>query len=113
MESPDLGRPVEVDVGVERLLGIGASGRGVAPDDLARVDAQHVAGPEEGDVLLGRGRAALATDRASRGVMALLEADLDTPRALRALEAAAREDPDTRTRASLRAIARVLGVSAA
>ena len=63
--------------------------------------------------LLGRGRAALATDRASRGVMALLEADLDTPRALRALEAAAREDPDTRTRASLRAIARVLGVSAA
>ena len=59
---------------------------------------------------LGRGRAALGTDRASRGVMTRLETDLDTPRALRALEAAARRDPDAKTRASLLAIARALGV---
>ena len=59
---------------------------------------------------LGRGSATLGTDRASRGLMSLLDADLDTPGALRALEAAARRDPDARTRASLLAIARVLGV---
>ncbi len=59
---------------------------------------------------LGRGRGALVPDRASRGVLALLEADLDTPRALRVLESAARSDPDMKTRASLLAIARVLGV---
>lgn len=59
---------------------------------------------------LGRGRAALGADRASRGVMRLLETDLDTPRAIRALESGARSDPDAKTRASLRAIARALGI---
>ena len=59
---------------------------------------------------LGRGRAALGADRASRGVMRLLETDLDTPRAIRALESGARAGPDTTTRASLRAIARALGI---
>ena len=59
---------------------------------------------------LGRGRAALGRDRASRTVMALLEDDLDTPRAMRALEKAARADPDMKTRASLRAIAGALGI---
>lgn len=60
--------------------------------------------------LLGRGRGVLAADRASRGVLGLIESDLDTPRAVRLLEAAARRDPDAKTRASLRALARVLGV---
>jgi cysteinyl-tRNA synthetase len=59
---------------------------------------------------LGRGRASLGTDAATRRVMSHLDADLDTPRAVRALEAAARSDPDAKTRASLRAIARALGV---
>ena len=59
---------------------------------------------------LGRGRAALGNDRASSGVLKLLETDLDTPRAMRALESAARADPDARTRASLLAIARALGI---
>ncbi len=59
---------------------------------------------------LGRGRGVLGTDRASRSVMTLVESDLDTPRAMRALESAARADPDTKTRASLRAIARALGI---
>lgn len=59
---------------------------------------------------LGRGDGTIGSDRASRSVMSLLDADLDTPGALRALEVAARQDPDARTRASLLAIARVLGV---
>jgi L-cysteine:1D-myo-inositol 2-amino-2-deoxy-alpha-D-glucopyranoside ligase len=59
---------------------------------------------------LGRGRAELGNDPASRSVMTLLEGDLDTPRAMRALESAVRADPDAKTRASLRAIARVLGI---
>jgi len=66
---------------------------------------------------LGRGRAASGReggmpgrDRASGSILTALDEDLDTPRALRALEAAARQDPDTKTRASLLAIARVLGV---
>jgi len=59
---------------------------------------------------LGRGRGTLGTDRASRLVLALLEDDLDTPRAMRALESAVRADPDAKTRASLRAIARALGI---
>jgi len=59
---------------------------------------------------LGRGRVALGSDRASRAVMTLLEDDLDTPRAMRALASAARADPDMKARASLRAIARALGI---
>ena len=59
---------------------------------------------------LGSGSGTISSDRASRSVMSLLDADLDTPGALRALEVAARQDPDARTRASLLAIARVLGV---
>lgn len=59
---------------------------------------------------LGGGRSDLGSDPASRAVLALLDADLDTPRAMRALESAARRDPDAKTRASLLAIARILGV---
>ena len=56
------------------------------------------------------GRARISGDRATRGVIAHLEDDLDTPRAIRALESAVRADPDAKTRASLLAIARVLGI---
>ena len=62
--------------------------------------------------LLGRGRAALGSDRVTLGVMTLLETDLDTPRAIRALESAVRAEPDAKTRASLRVIARGLGILA-
>ena len=72
--------------------------------------ARAVARAERLATALGRGSAALAGDRATRAVLAHLEDDLDTPRALRALESAARADPDAKTRASLRAIARALGV---
>jgi len=61
-------------------------------------------------IRLGRGSATLGSDRASRSVLSRLDADLDTPGALHALEAASRQDPDAKTRASLLAIARVLGV---
>ena len=58
-ERPGQLRPVELDVRVERLLGVGAAGRRVATDDLAGVDAQDVARPVERDVLAGRVLAAL------------------------------------------------------
>src|SRR5687768_15094364 len=72
--------------------------------------ARSAARSERLAAALGRGRGTLGTDRASRSVLALLEDDLDTPRAIRALESAVRADPDAKTRASLRAIARALGI---
>jgi L-cysteine:1D-myo-inositol 2-amino-2-deoxy-alpha-D-glucopyranoside ligase len=60
---------------------------------------------------LGRGRVGpIARDADTRGAVAALEDDLDVPRALRIIERAApRADGDTR--ASLRAVARILGVA--
>ncbi|HEX4744189.1 MAG TPA: cysteine--tRNA ligase [Candidatus Limnocylindria bacterium] len=77
--------------------------------DEARL-ARSVQRSERLAAALGRGRGALGSDRASRAVLAHLETDLDTPRAIRALESAVRADPDAKTRASLRAIARALGI---
>ena len=61
--------------------------------------------------LLGRGATGpIGHDRGSRDVLAALDDDLDTPRAIRALERAAR-GADAKTKPSLRAIARdILGV---
>ncbi|MGH2500282.1 MAG: hypothetical protein ACRDF0_09365, partial [Candidatus Limnocylindria bacterium] len=62
------------------------------------------------DVLARAPRGAIGRDAASRAVLAALDDDLDTARAIRLLERSARTDPDAKTRASLAAIARVLGV---
>ena len=61
---------------------------------------------------LGDGPAGpIRRDEASAAVLDALDDDLDTPRAIRALERGARAAKDERTRGSLRAIARVLGVA--
>ncbi|HET8569311.1 MAG TPA: class I tRNA ligase family protein [Candidatus Limnocylindria bacterium] len=70
-------------------------------EDARRADAIAAA--------LGRGPARLGNDDASRAALAALERDLDLPSALRVIERAApRADPAAR--ASLRAIARALGI---
>ena len=73
--------------------------------DRARDRAERLAGA------LGRGPARLGADAATRAVLAALDADLDSPRAIRLLERAAR-DSAAATRPSLRYIARrILGVA--
>ena len=60
---------------------------------------------------LGRGAVGpLGRDAATRSAIAALEDDLHTERAIRLLERAA-PDADAKTRASLRAVARILGVA--
>ncbi len=73
--------------------------------DRARLRAKALA------EILGRAPVSpLGRDAATRGALAALENDLDVPRALRIIERAAPR-ADAKTRASLRAVARIIGIA--